>query len=526
VRTLLVAAGAVTLTADDASADAGRRPRAVLVDGERIAWVGADPAAAPPHDRAVDLGGAWLLPAFVDAHVHSTATGLARTGIDLAGCASAAEALDRVRRHVAPTTSPVVIGVRWDDRGWPEGRPPSADELASAAPGRTVLLHRVDAHSSLVDAVTLARLPLDRLDGVDRGADGAPTGWLVEAASEAARALVYGGLPAAQLDSARRAACDEAAALGIGSIHEMGHPGLAGLDDALAWAAGEWPLDVQVWWAELDPAILEPGHPAAGLRPGGDLFLDGSIGSRTAAVSAGYADGSAGTLFADDEAVAAFFTAATAAGRGAGVHAIGDDAVEQAVAGLEAAAAVHGRDAVRRCRHRVEHLELLRADHPRRLAALGVVGSVQPAFDAAWGGPDRLYADRFGVEAALGSNPLSTLVEAGVRLAFSSDSTVTPLDPWGAVHAAEHHRGGLGLDRRTALAAHVLGGRYAAGQDDVGTLAPGARADLAVVDGDPLGVDDVRGLRGLATVVAGRRAAGPHDLLAAPGDASGPRSSR
>lgn len=511
MRTLLVGGGALTL----APGGDGEPARAVLVDGERIAWVGADPSAAPPSDRSVDLGGAWLLPALVDAHVHATATGLARTGIDLAGCRSAAEALDLVRRHVAGTPSPVVIGVRWDDRGWPEGRPPTADELAAAAPGRTVLLHRVDAHSSLVDASTLARLPLERLEGVDRDPHGRPTGWLVEAASEAARALVYGQLPAAQLAAARLAACEEAAALGIGSLHEMGHPGLAGIDDALAWATAEWPLDVQVWWAELDPAILEPGHPAAGLRPGGDLFLDGSIGSRTAAVDAGYADGSRGVLFASAAAAAAFFTAATAAGRGAGVHAIGDLAVEQAVTALESAADRHGRTAVLRCRHRVEHLELLRPDHPRRLAALGVVASVQPAFDATWGGTDGLYAERFGVEVALGSNPLATLVAAGVRLAFGSDSTVTPLDPWGAVHAAEHHLGGLGVDRRTAVAAHVLGARYAAGQDDVGTLAAGARADLAVVDDDPLGVADVRRLRTLATIVRGRVAAGPSDLLPA-----------
>jgi predicted amidohydrolase YtcJ len=94
-------------------------------------------------------------------------------------------------------------------------------------------------------------------------------------------------------------------------------------------------------------------------------------------------------------------------------------------------------------------------------------------------------------------------------LAFGSDSTVTPLDPWGAIHAAEHHLGGRGLTRAAALAAHTLGGRFVAGEDaHVGALRAGMRADLAVWDADPLAVDDVRDVACLATLVRGRAAHG------------------
>lgn len=497
MRTLLVAAGLHTL-------DGPSVPRALLIDGERIAWVG-DPPDAPPADRTVDLGGSWITPAFVDAHVHGTATGLAVGGVDLDGAGSAAAALDRLRRHAGASTAPVVLGFRWDDVSWPEGRPMTADEVADAAPGRTVLLTRVDGHSGVVDPATLVRLPLDRLEGVMRGEDRAPTGWLVEEAFQAARRLVVDALHADQHATAREQTCVRAAALGIGSFHEMGHPGLSSLDDAVAWAQGGWPVEVLVWWAELDADV----GPAHGLRPGGDLFLDGSIGSRTAAVSHGYGDGpDNGVLFHSDEAVARFFTAATAAGHGAGVHAIGDRAIDQAVRAIESAAAEHGREAVRRCRHRIEHVELPRPDHLGRMAGLGVSASVQPVFDALWGGLDRLYDRRFGPEVSLASNPFAAFAAAGVSLAFGSDSTVTPLDPWGAVHAAEHHHGGAGLARADALAAHVLGGRFLAGQDDVGRLSPGSRADLAVWDDDPLRVDDVRTLRCLATLVAGSAAHG------------------
>jgi predicted amidohydrolase YtcJ/alkylation response protein AidB-like acyl-CoA dehydrogenase len=479
-----------------------RPARALVIEGERIAWVGEDPGAAPPADRVIDLGGAWITPSFVDAHVHATATGLGLTGIDLRGAGSIAECVERIRAHAVTQPDGTLIGHGWDSFGWPEDRPLHAADIARAAPGRRALLSRVDGHSSTVDPATLAALPLTQLAGVDRGEDGEPTGWLVEAASEAALRHVLDALPPPQVQRARLAACEHAAGLGIGSIHEMGHPGLSSLDDAQVWAEGDWPVEVHVWWAELDVDRAQ----ARGLRPGGDLFLDGSIGSCTAAVTAGYPDGGQGILFHPDEEVAAFFTAASRAGLGAGVHAIGDAAIEQAVRGLEAAAAVLGAETVSACRHRIEHVELPRRDQVARMAALRVVASMQPAFDATWGGPDGLYAARFGEPAALDSNPISWFAEAGVPLTFGSDSTVTPMDPWAGVIAAERHRGGKSVPREAALRAHTLGGRYVAGQADVGPLRAGLRADLAVWDADPMAADDPREGTCVRTLVRGRTA--------------------
>ncbi len=475
----------VRLVVDGVHAPERSSARVVVWDGDRIVWVGTHADDAPPVDRTLRLPGAWITPGFVDAHVHGTATGLKLDGIDLSDARAAEEVVARVHAFADGRPDDPIIGSGWDDHAWPVPRPPSAVDLAAAAPRRRVLLDRVDGHSCVVDPDTLGEVA-DTDDGVERDAEGQPTGWLREDAAARARARIWQALSSSRLRRARSAAASHAASLGITSLHEMGNPALSTLDDAAAWAAGDWPVEAVVWWADIDPSVAL----AHGLRPGGDLFLDGAIGSRTAAVAAGYRDGPAlGGLFFTDADVVEFFVRCTRARVGGGVHAIGDQAIEQAVSAVECAARTSGVAAVRACRHRIEHVELPHADHAARMAALGVVASMQPAFDALWGGPHGLYARRFGESAALVSNPFRTFADAGCRLAFGSDSTVTPMAPWDGVLAASAHRGGLGIDRADALVAATVGGRHVAHQDDAGSVQAGRRADLSVWDRDPMAAD-------------------------------------
>jgi predicted amidohydrolase YtcJ len=107
---------------------------------------------------------------------------------------------------------------------------------------------------------------------------------------------------------------------------------------------------------------------------------------------------------------------------------------------------------------------------------------MQPAFDAAWGGDAGMYAERLGVERALATNPFAGFADAGVALALGSDAPVTPLDPWGGVHAAvDHHTPASGLRPFDAFDAATHGGWYAVrGEHPVGPLAVGAPAHLAL----------------------------------------------
>jgi predicted amidohydrolase YtcJ len=449
---------------------------ALLVDGDTIAWVGQEGAAdALTADTTVDLEDAWVAPAFVDAHVHATSTGLALTGLDLTGTTSLAQALRLLEDHCRRTRGGIVLGTGWDETDWPEGRPPTAAELDRASYGGVVYLARTDVHSAVVSSALLAACP----DA--RGLPGFLGDGLVrQDAHHAVRRTAQQAVTPAQRRAAQRAMLDRAAALGIACVHECGGPDINGEDDFAGLLALEHGVERIGYWGEWDG--VDKARELGALGVAGDLFVDGALGSRTACLSTPYldADGS-GLLYLDAQHVADHVVTCTRAGVQAGFHAIGDAALQAVTDGLAVAATTVGTDAVRAARHRVEHAEMVSGPQIATLAALGVVASVQPVFDARWGGESGMYVQRLGRERALAMNPFAAMTAAGVALALGSDSPVTSLDPWGTVRAAVRHRTpGSGLSARAAFSAHTRGGWRAARRDGEGELAPGAPATFAV----------------------------------------------
>ncbi|MER6540434.1 amidohydrolase [Streptomyces sp900105755] len=460
---------------------------AMVVERGQVAWVGSEGAAdafADGVDEVVDLDGALVTPAFTDAHVHTTSTGLALTGLDLSGATSLAAALALVRDFAAARPDDrVLLGHGWDAARWADGRPPTRAELDAATGGRPLYLSRIDVHSAVVTTALL-----DMVAGAVPRED-AP---LTSDAHHAVRAAAFAAVTPAQRTEAQRTALAHAASLGIGTVHECGGPKISSEDDftGLLRLAAERPGPRVVgYWAEADDEGIATARRLGALGAAGDLFVDGSLGSHTACLHEPYADAghSTGSAYLDAAAVAAHVTACTEAGLQAGFHAIGDAAVTAVVEGVRAAAEKVGAARVRAARHRVEHAEMLTSEHIAGFAELGLIASVQPAFDALWGGPDGMYAQRLGAGRARTLNPFAALLKAGVPLAFGSDSPVTPLDPWGTVRAAAfHHTPGHRVSVRAAFTAHTRGGWRAIGRDDAGVLVPGAPADYAVWRTDEL----------------------------------------
>ena len=448
---------------------------ALLVDGPTVAWVGTEGAAdALTADATVELDDAWLAPAFVDAHVHATSTGLALTGLDLTDAPSLAVALDRVAVAARRARGGAVLGTGWDDTAWPEGRPPTAAELDRASYGGVVYLARTDVHSAVASSALLAAVP-----GARAAQGFLPDGLVRTDAHHLVRRAAYAAVTPPQRRAAQDAALHRAAELGIACVHECGGPDIAGEQDFLQLLELGGPRVVG-YWGELD--AVERARELGAVGAGGDLFADGALGSHTACLSAPYADAdTSGHAYLDREQVAGHVAACTRAGLQAGFHAIGDAALQSVLSGIADAADAVGLDRVRAARHRVEHAEALSAEQVAQLARHGVVASVQPAFDARWGGPDGMYATRLGRERAAGLNPYAAMAAAGVALALGSDAPVTPLDPWGTLRAAVRHRTpGSGLSARAAFSAHTRGGWRAARRDDTGDLVPGAPATFAL----------------------------------------------
>ncbi|TYC99341.1 amidohydrolase family protein [Arthrobacter echini] len=467
---------------------------AMLVDGGTVAWVGSEHAAANlvgPDVVTVDLDGALITPGFVDAHMHTTETGIALGSIDLTACRSLQELLTAVSGAAASGAS-TILGYGWDESRWPEKRVPTAAELDRAGGGALVYLVRADIHSGVVSGTLAAGLGLAGTDGWDDG-------FVVRAAHEAVRKATR-LLSPDQRRTYQQAALLHAASRGYVALTEMAAPHIAPREDlevllSLDGPHRDLPLpEVIPYWAQLTSTAAEVRELMQGFDGrlaglAGDLNVDGSIGSRTAALREDYSDdaGNRGTLYLGEEDVAAHLLAATTETVQAGFHVIGDAGLDVVLRALERTAQATGVEAVRRARHRLEHVELADDDAIAALVHFGVAVSGQPVFDALWGTAHGLYDQRLGVRRS-GMNRFASLLARGGLVALGSDSPVTPLDPWASVRACLHHNTAAErISGRAAFIAHTRAGWRLSGRSPMlGQLAPGTPASFAVWKVDEL----------------------------------------
>ena len=447
---------------------------------------------APRRLPRYDQPGALVTPGFVDGHTHFAMWALGRRRVQLVGAPTRAEALARVAAG-APSQG-WVLGHGWDANRWTERPDRFALDRVHASP---VYLDSLDVHAAWVNsaALAVARIGRETPDPpggrIVRDAAGEPTGLLLERAVELVARVVPA--PSAEiLDEALRDAQAEAHRLGVTGIHDV--------EDGRAWAAfrrledaGELRLRVLFHppVASLPDLVRRGQRSGTGSRwlgmGGVKLFLDGSLGSRTAWMLEPYErTRDRGMPVADEHDAAAAMRLAAENGIAVTAHAIGDAAVRQALDLLERLPRVA-------LPHRIEHFQCVHADDLARVGRAGIVASMQPAHlltdiplvDSHWGRRGR------------GAYAFRSLLRRGTALVFGSDVPVASVDPREGVYAAMERRpadGGAGgvwrgeerLGFDEVVRGYTLEAARASGTGRrLGRLAPGLEADFVAWDVDP-----------------------------------------
>ena len=541
------------------AADSSKTPArvsAVAVAGGRIVAIGSDTEMLKLRTNAtkvIDLNGAFAMPGFNDAHTHIAGAGQQHLTVDLIGSSSLAEMQSRIRAYVAAPSvaaspSSWIKGGGWDHTLWAGKKLPSKDDLDTVTGLHPAVFERVDGHILVANSAALAAAGITAETSspaggqIDHNAAGEPTGILRE---DSAMALVNGKIPAPSNDIRRRAlesSVADALAHGVTSVQdfsdwedflvleEMEHAHKLHLRVS-EWLAFTTPLDVlKERWAShpADDPLLHLGMLKA--------FMDGSLGSRTAAMQDPYADDAdnSGLLrFADQGKLNAMAAERAAAGFQLGFHAIGDRANEVALNAFSAAEQVarlpgqaeapkdpdativsraEPRATPTQLRFRIEHAQVVDAADFDRFARLGVIASMQPSHlltDMNW------VAERLGPERIPLSYTWRSFLDHGVTLAFGTDYPVESISPFRGLYSAVTRQNEAGtqtyqpqerISISEAIYAYTQASAFAEFREqEKGRLEPGFLADMVVLDRDPTRASprELLHTRVLRTVVSG-----------------------
>jgi predicted amidohydrolase YtcJ len=508
--------------------------QALVIDSETLTLVGSDEDARKANAaQVVDAGGRLIVPGFTDAHTHFREGGFGLSSVQLRDARTRDEFVARIKAFAATVPAGTwITGGSWDHSLW-GGELPTREWIDAVTPDHPVWVNRLDGHMSLANSLALKLAGITRATkdipggAIVRDRKGEPTGILKDNAMAPIDAVVPA--PSAEMkDRALLAAMKYVNEQGVTTVHNMGT-----WDDleTFARAAKAKTLTTRIYavtpldqWEKLRDAVAAKTYGGADgrgdewLRVGGlKGFMDGSLGSHTAAFDEPFADApkDRGLLVNPPEKMYEWISGADKAGLQVMVHAIGDRAIGML---LDIYERVEKEDGARDRRFRVEHTQHLRERDIPRFAQLDVIASMQPyhAID------DGRWAEQFIGKRIATTYAFRSLLDAKARLAFGSDWFVAPATPLEGIYAAVTRRtlddknpGGWvpaqKISVEEALQAYTVGGAYASFDESrKGTLTAGKLADLVLIDRNLFEIpeEQIREAKVLATVVGGKLVSG------------------
>lgn len=456
----------------------------LLIDNEKISEVSNVPL--PYAVQKISYSDKYIIPGFIDSHTHILGTGLQLIFPEV----SDAESLEEIYDKIISTWSLIneqgfILVYNFDPDQIKEKRFPHRKELDKVIKSHPIILYRIDGHSAVLNTKGLEIILETKSKEIEQGLEldkyKEPTGLVTGKAYEFTNRYFSNKIsPNIRIEAFYRA-CELALENGVTTMVTM----IGSEEDDLSvrllmQVMDRLPIEVIPFYQTTDISkALNFNLP----RIGGCILIDGSFGSHTAALRNDYTDqqNNRGILYYPNDILESFYREAENYRLQTAVHAIGDRAIEQVVSVLEKIIKENSN------RHRIEHCELLDDELINRIKKLGLIISMQPAFEYYWGGPNKMYAQRLGTRWQQ-TNPFKKLFNQGIIIAGGSDSPITPINPLLGIKSAVHHPNPeYRISPIQALKMFTSNGAYAIfAEDRIGKIAPNYHADFVVLEKDPL----------------------------------------
>lgn len=436
--------------------------------------------------KLIDAGQASVLPGFIDNHFHVVVTALSADWVSLEGVRNYSAMGRRIRAAKAANPGKLIIATRLDAGQLDEGDLPDRTVLDKFCKDTPVAIYSADYKVLILNTcgILYFKVPFTSA-GVGIDEKGMPTGIFTGQAGARLDRNIFRTLPEADGCSAIQKLIPELFRYGLTTVaaveggnmtYSMGEEPQSELIYA---HHDKYPLDMKLFYQTTDiQRVLDKDLK----RIGGALYVDGTIGERTAALLADYSDapGKKGIYCIQPECLKAFVTECYSHHLQVSLDAIGDGAIALC---LEAFACAQKQFDGRYLRNRIEHAEMINAEQMEKARELGIILSMQPTYEGIWGGEGKLYHQRLG-NRYKETNPFREILDYGIVLCGGSDSNVTDPNPMMGIHYAVNHP--VEAHRITveeAVRMYTYNGAYALFEEEqIGSLTPGKKADIVVMN--------------------------------------------